>query len=127
MVEACGEAECDEAGAEVCFRGGMCVDLDQSWACNCAWGGDFGEDLADVFDGAGALYGFDVVERGGDEGNGAAGEGGGTHCMRIIVAPDKFKDCLRGPKGAEAIGAGGGCVGCDVGGGFWCMRGGGGG
>src|SRR2546430_14696052 len=80
MVEACGEGECDEAGAEVCFRGGMCVDLDQSWACNCAWGGDFGEDLADVFDGAGALYGFDVVVRGGDEGDGEAQSRGRGAC-----------------------------------------------
>src|SRR5437879_2660917 len=106
MVEACGEAECDEAGGEVCLRGGDGFDHDQSWVRDSAWAGDIGQGVADVFDGAGAVYGFDVVERGGDKGDGAAGEGGRTHRMRIIVAPDKFKDCLSAPKVAEAIAAG---------------------
>src|SRR2546423_14842549 len=107
MVEACGEGECDEAGAEVCFRGGMCVDLDQSRACNCAWGGDFGEDLADVFDGAGALYGFDGVERGGDEANGAAGVGGGTDGCRNTGPAAKVKGCLSRRKDADGDAVGG--------------------
>src|SRR4051794_6633099 len=106
MVQTCGAADGGETCAQICICGGIGSDHHQSRLRHRAWAGDFGTDIADGFDGARALYRFDALQRGGDEGDGSQAAGWRTFCMRIIVAPDKFKDCLSAPKVAEAIAAG---------------------
>src|SRR6185436_21099896 len=97
MVQTCGAADGGETGAQICICGGNGFDHHQSWLRHRAWAGYCGTGFADGFDGAGALYRFDAVECGGDEGDGTQAAGWRTFRMRIIVAPDKFKDCLSAP------------------------------
>src|SRR5437660_362826 len=104
-----GAAECGETGAEVCMRGGVCIDLDQSWACDRAWGGDSGEDFADVLDCAGAVYGFDADDRVGDEGEEEVWAGGtgqardGGRGEANYSGNRRERDCGWGPGGASGL------------------------
>src|SRR4051812_34386666 len=106
MADACGEAECDAEGTEICFCRGLDSDHDQSRVCDRPWAGDVGPGFTDVPDGAGTVYRLDALQCRRHAGNVSAGSSGRSHRMRIIVAPDKFKDCLSAPKVAEAIAAG---------------------
>src|SRR4051812_1047750 len=97
-----GGAACIEICAD-CRSDSHCH---QSRQCNRASSSHHRADFADVPHGPRALHGIDFVQRRRDKGDDAKGRGHTTRCMKIIIAPDKFKDCLSAPKVAEAIAAG---------------------
>src|SRR5882672_551452 len=106
MVQACSANECGETSAEVCVCGGDGSDLHQPRLRHRPRPGYPRPNFANVPDGPRAIHRINPLQRRRNARDGTLATAGSTLRMRIIVAPDKFKDCLSAPKVAEAIAAG---------------------